>query len=55
MSIVTMKTAGESKTHCLAPIEAARDGLFGCMTGSMMIHGNLVESTGESWDAEDGT
>ena len=27
--------------------------LFGCMKDSVIINGNLVESTGEEWQADD--
>lgn len=79
MTFVTMKTAGEFKTHCLAlmddvqssgseilitkrgrpaarlvPAEAATSAsLFGRMSGSVRIQGDLIESVGESWNAEE--
>lgn len=38
----------------LVPVASARQGgLFGRMSGSMRIHGDLVSSLDEKWDAEE--
>lgn len=79
MGSVTMKSAGDFKTHCLALMDDvhasggeivitkrgrpvarlvpvvpdARGGLFGRLSGSMRIQGDLVSSLDEKWDAEE--
>jgi len=35
----------------LKPIERKKEALFGCMKGTGHIKGDLIESTGEEWDA----
>lgn len=38
----------------LTPIEApeAGSGLFGCLAGTVTIHGDVVAPTGEEWEAD---
>jgi prevent-host-death family protein len=37
----------------LVPIpESIPGSLFGCLKGMIQIHGDLVEGTGEAWDAD---
>ena len=36
----------------LVPIEEQPFTLFGCMEGSVIVHGDIVESTGEVWEVD---
>ncbi len=36
----------------LVPYSAEAVSLFGCMKGTVVIRGDIVESTGEAWEAD---
>lgn len=36
----------------LSPFEEKPFSIFGCMKGTMSIHGDIVEGTGEVWEAD---
>lgn len=36
----------------LVPVDSAPRLLFGCMRGTVTVHGDIVAPTGEKWDAE---
>lgn len=36
----------------LSPFDEKPPSLFGCMKGTVVIHGNIMESTGEVWEAD---
>lgn len=36
----------------LSPFEEKPFSLFGCMKGTVLIQGNIVEGTGEVWEAD---
>jgi prevent-host-death family protein len=36
----------------LVPVSSTADKLFGCLTGSVTIHGDIINGTGETWNAD---
>ena len=36
----------------LVPVEDTVPDIFGCMKGTVTIHGDIVAPTGEQWDAD---
>jgi hypothetical protein len=36
----------------LSPLEEESFSLFGCMRGTVIIHGDIVAGTGEVWEAD---
>jgi len=48
MVIITKRNRPVAK---LVPIDDEQTDIFGCMKGTISIHGDIIEPLGEDWDA----